>query len=36
LIGCSSLSISAEHAMRALPLIRIAHDPQISSRQLES
>src|SRR6266436_8892718 len=35
-IGCSSLSTSAEHAMRALPLMSIAHDPQISSRQFES
>src|SRR5579872_4008387 len=34
--GCSSLSISAEHAIRARPLISIAHDPQTSSRQFES
>jgi len=36
LIGCSSLSTSAEQAMRALPLINMAQLPQISSRQLES
>jgi len=30
------LSTSAEQAMRALPLMRIAQEPQISSRQLES
>ena len=35
-IGCSRLSTSAEHAMRALPLISMAHEPQTSSRQLES
>src|SRR5947207_4275116 len=35
-IGCSSLSTSAEQAMRALPLISMAHDPQTSSRQFES
>ena len=36
LMGCSRLSTSEEQAMRALPLMRMAHDPQISSRQLES
>src|SRR5882724_11486630 len=36
LIGCSSLSTSAEQAMRALPLISMAQEPQISSRQFES
>ena len=35
-IGCSRLSISAEQAIRALPLISMAHDPQTSSRQFES
>src|SRR5713226_6831282 len=35
-IGCSSLSTSAEQAMRALPLMSIAQEPQISSRQFES
>src|SRR5205823_14046700 len=35
-IGCSSLSTSAEQAMRALPLISMAQDPQTSSRQFES
>src|SRR5258708_16430282 len=35
-MGCSSLSTSAEHAMRALPLMSIAQEPQISSRQFES
>src|SRR5579863_7185935 len=35
-IGCSRLSMSAEHAMRARPLISMAHDPQTSSRQFES
>ena len=35
-IGCSRLSTSAEQAMRALPLIRMAQEPQISSRQFES
>ena len=36
LTGCSRLSISAEQAMRALPLMRMAQEPQISSKQLES
>src|SRR5260370_4213167 len=35
-IGCSRLSINAEQAIRALPLISIAHDPHTSSRQFES
>jgi hypothetical protein len=35
-MGCSRLSTSAEQAMRALPLMRMAQEPQISSRQLES
>src|SRR5712672_2351008 len=35
-IGCSNLSTNAEQAMRALPLMSIAHEPQTSSRQLES
>src|SRR5258706_13687187 len=35
-IGCSRLSINAEQAMRARPLISMAHDPQTSSRQFES
>src|SRR6202030_2646462 len=34
--GCSRLSISAEQAMRAFPLISMAQEPQTSSRQLES
>src|SRR5579872_543982 len=34
--GCSRLSMRAEHAIRARPLISIAHEPQTSSRQLES
>ncbi len=34
--GRSSLSMSAEQAMRALPLISMAHDPHTSSRQFES
>src|ERR1035441_2222265 len=35
-MGCSRLSTRAEQAMRALPLMRIAQEPQISSRQFES
>src|ERR1039458_10194739 len=35
-IGCSRLSTSDEQAMRARPLMRIAQEPQISSRQFES
>src|SRR6185437_14635726 len=35
-MGCSSLSTSAEQAMRARPLIRMAQDPHTSSRQFES
>src|SRR6202007_1511061 len=35
-MGCSNLSTSAEQAMRALPLISMAQEPQTSSRQLES
>src|SRR6202034_1269773 len=35
-IGCSRLSINAEHAMRARPLINMAHEPHTSSRQFES
>src|SRR6266478_491183 len=35
-IGRSSESTSAEQAMRALPLMSIAQEPQISSRQFES
>src|SRR5665213_3474987 len=35
-MGCVSLSTSAEQAIIALPLISIAQEPQISSRQLES
>src|ERR1700687_118200 len=35
-IGCSNLSTNAEQAMRALPLMSIAHEPQTVSRQLES
>src|SRR5579863_8284075 len=36
LTGCSRLSISAEQAMRARPLISMAQEPQTSSRQFES
>ncbi len=35
-MGCSSLSTSAEHAIRAFPLMSMAHDPHTSSRQFES
>src|SRR5581483_4603984 len=35
-MGCSNLSTSAEHAICALPLMSMAHDPQTSSRQFES
>src|SRR6266851_5632536 len=35
-IGCSSWSTSAEHAMRAFPLMRIAQEPHTSSKQFES
>src|SRR6267378_839069 len=35
-IGSSSWSTSAEHAMRAFPLMTIAHEPHTSSKQLES
>src|SRR5437867_2804254 len=35
-IGWSSLSTSAEQAMRAFPLMSMAQEPQTSSRQLES
>ena len=34
--GWSSLSINAEQAMRARPLMRIAQEPHTSSRQFES
>src|SRR5271154_5418280 len=34
--GCSRLSIRAEQAMRARPLMSMAQDPQTSSRQFES
>src|ERR1700733_10630050 len=34
--GCSRLSIRAEQAMRARPLMSIAQEPQTSSRQFES
>src|SRR6476469_10514514 len=34
--GCSNLLIRDEHAMAAFPLISMAHDPQTSSRQLDS
>src|ERR1700733_745123 len=34
--GCSRLSIKAEQAMRARPLMSIAQEPQTSSRQFES
>src|SRR5712691_11340539 len=36
LIGCASLSISAEQACRTLPLITIVQEPQTSSRQAAS
>src|ERR1039458_2211674 len=36
LIGCSTFATSVEQAILALPLMRIAQEPQISSRQLES
>src|SRR6266852_4744470 len=35
-IGCSKWSTSAEHAMRAFPLMTIAHEPHTSSKQLDS
>src|SRR5205085_4183942 len=34
--GWFNSSISAEHAIRARPLMRIAQEPQTSSRQFES
>src|ERR1700739_1900110 len=36
LTGCSRLSIRAEQAIRARPLMSMAQEPQTSSRQLES
>src|SRR5499425_3748488 len=35
-MGCSRLSTSAEHAIFTFPLITMAHEPQTSSRQLDS
>src|SRR5262249_2776533 len=34
--GCSSLSIKAEHAIRALPFMSMAHEPHTSSKQFDS